>query len=212
MFLKASQSVVPTLAHDYAEWHKGRTNFSLWYIKIQQPELLEYLQHLKDAFSDFLYTPNTRQFHITLFICGFLNQVKPNALACFDDDFSHQNLAQQISDLSQQFHTHFQLKTGKINSFESALFIEIDDPNGYLKRIRDVLYQSSVEIAPLDYCPHITLGLYKDEILSDVVFEKIAQIEQFNYEFQVNQLTFGTYQSQVIQGPLSPYYQHNLGE
>lgn len=200
--------VVPTLAQDYPEWHKGRTDYSLWYLEIQQPELLHYLHHLRQHFSDLLYAPNTRQFHITLFICGFLT-AHPQT---WDDDFSHQQLEQQIEILRPQQRCSFKLKSGRLNSFESALFVEIEDTEGCLAEIRQQLYACSEEVAPLQYCPHITLGLYKDHLNSDAVFERIQHISQQQFEFQNQQLIFGTYHAQTLQGPLTPYHQFILGD
>jgi len=94
--------VVPTLAQDYPEWHKGRTDYSLWYLEIQSPELLLYLDHLRQHFSDLLFTPNTRQFHITLFICGFLTTHQQ----VWDDDFSQQRLQRQIELLNREKNLH----------------------------------------------------------------------------------------------------------
>ena len=200
--------VVPTLAQDYPEWHKGRTDYSLWYLEIQSPELLHYLHHLRQHFSDLLYTPNTRQFHITLFICGFLTTHQQ----AWDDDFSQQRLQQQIELLNREKKSSFKLRSGCLNSFESALFIEIDDIEGSLAEIRQQLYTCSAEVAALQYCPHITLGLYKDHINSDAVFERMQNIPQQQFEFQIQQLTFGTYNAQTLQGPLTPYHQVILGD
>lgn len=210
MFLEADQSVVPTLTHDYPEWHKGRDDFSLWYIEILDPELLDYLNQLRAHFSDLLYTPNQRQFHITLYICGFFTESE----AQFDDDFNVDLFTQQCQLLSHGFNNVFKLKTIRINSFESALFVEISDDALFhpLQQIRQLLSQSSAEIAALDYCPHITLGLYKDPIKSDLIFERIQQFKQQQFEFQVDQLTFGTYQAKILQGQLTAYHQHRLAE
>lgn len=208
MFLKPSQSVIPTLTHDYAEWHQGRHDYSLWYLEILDSKLLNYLDQLRLQCADFLYMPNDRQFHITLFISGFLTHKQKQ----FDDDFSQVELEQNIQQLKQNFNSSFKLKTSKMNSFESALFVEVDDSYGILNRIRDVFYQSSNEVAALDYCPHITLGLYKDAINSDVIFDRINTIAQQTFEFEIDHLTFGTYQAQILQGPLTAYHQHHLGK
>lgn len=197
--------VVPTLAHDYPEWHKGRTAFSLWYLEVHSPELLNYLEQLRAEFSDFLFQPNTRQFHITLFICGFWEQYSQ-----FDDDFNFQQLDAQTFQLQELSLSSFKLKTGKINSFESALFIEIEDSQGILNTIRRQFYQCSSEIAPLSYCPHITIGLYGHALNSNDVFLRMQQIEQRTFEIDVQQLTFGTYAAQLLQGPLSAHQQFNL--
>lgn len=83
---------------------------------------------------------------------------------------------------------------------------------GNLSEIRQQLYACSEEVAPLQYCPHITLGLYKDHINSDVVFERMQHIAQRKFEFQNRQLTFGTDHAQTLQGPLTSYHQVILGD
>ena len=206
MFLKPSMPVVPTLTGDYPEWHCGREDFSLWYIEIEHPELLDYLNQLRADFSKFLYTPNNRQFHITLFVCGFITEQNP----VLDDDFGIEKLHQHIQDLTHHFPKKIQLKTGRINSFESALFVEIIDEDNVLLELRNLLGQSCAEIAPLDYCPHLTLGLYDQDFNSDLIFNHIKSIEQKSFEFSVDQLTFGTYQAKILQGQLYPFQQFKL--
>jgi hypothetical protein len=71
VFLQANHSVVPTLKQYYPEWHLGRPIFALWYLEINAVALLAYCQQLKQQFSAFLFQPNMRQLHITLFVCGF---------------------------------------------------------------------------------------------------------------------------------------------
>lgn len=206
VFLKPHHTVVPTEAHDYPEWHQGRPHFGLWYVEIRDPALLEYLETLRAHFSDLLFQPNTRQFHITLFICGFYT---PN-LAHFNDDFTHAQLSQQIQLFQQQSWSNIQLKTQQLNSFDSALFVEILDSADRLRQIRHTLEQCSDEIAALDYCPHITLGLYKHAVSSDHVFERMHQVKQQSFHLDIDQLTFGYYQAQQLQGPLTALYQHFL--
>ena len=198
--------VVPTAAQDYPDWHKGRQRYAVWYLEIQQPEVLAYLEQLRRQFSGLLFAPNTRQFHITLFVCGFFHQHKR-----YDDDFTYQQFNAQLQQLQLLNLVPFQLKTGKINSFESALFIEIEDSEQALQQIRQQLSPCSGEIAPLSYCPHITLGLYSHAFNSGEVFRRADAIQQQSFELEIRQLTFGTYAAQQLQGPLSGYQQFNLG-
>ena len=207
MFLRPNTVVVPTEHHDYGDWHQGRQNYALWYLEIEQTNVLDYLEHLRLQFSDILFQPNTRQFHITLFICGFYTEETP----LFNDDFSKTQFEVQIKHLIDAHIKTFTIKTTKLNSFESALFIEIEDHHQILSKIRLILSQQAIEIAPLDYCPHITLGLYKDAIQSNDVFERIANIQQTDFEIDINHLTFGCYQAQHLQGSLQAFYQHTLG-
>ena len=92
MFLQSDRLTIPTEKHDYPEWHKGREDYALWYVEIDHPKLLAYLNQLRQTFANYLYQPNTRQFHITLFICGFLTDQQSQ----FDDDFIIQKFQQQV--------------------------------------------------------------------------------------------------------------------
>ncbi|WP_180106053.1 MULTISPECIES: 2'-5' RNA ligase family protein [unclassified Acinetobacter] len=215
MFLKPSTQVVPTLNQDYPDWHQGRQHYALWYLEIQDPKLLEYLTALRAQFSDLLYTPNTRQFHITVFICGFFEELNKTQLIDhseqrWNDNFSADELALHQQQLRQLSLSNIRLRTGQIHSFQSALFIEILDLDRKFDHLRQAFNVSSNEIAPIEYCPHITLGLYKQAWNSDDIFERIQQVEQHCFDFESEQLTFGHYQAQVLQGALSPYYQHQF--
>ena len=214
MFLEPSTTVVPTLNQDYPDWHLGRQHYALWYLEILDPQVLAYLTTLREQFSDILYTPNTRQFHITLFICGFFEALNVQTIQdqqqFSDDDYSLVQLQQHQQQLKQLSFQNMQLSTGKINSFQSALFIEIHDPEQKLNQIRNALNIHNNEIAPIEYCPHITLGLYKHTLNSDDVFTRIVQMQQQQFNLNIKHITFGTYQAQVLQGPLSAYYQHLL--
>lgn len=203
MFLDSQSLTTPTETHDYPEWHKGRKHYALWYIEIHHPELLAYLSDLTEKFSNYLLHPNTRQFHITLYICGFLTEDKKQ----FDDDFIQSKFQQQLKILSQNQLNSFKLTTGKINSFSSALFIEIQDHENSLSNIRQLLSYPSQEIAALEYCPHITLGLYSAEFKAQQIFKAIEKIDQKSFEISIEQLNFGIYQAQVLQGPLTALHQ-----
>lgn len=203
MFLDSQSLTTPTETHNYPEWHKGRKHYALWYVEIHHPELLAYLNDLTEKFSNYLLQPNTRQFHITLYICGFLKKNKMQ----FDDDFIQSKFQQQLKILTQNQPNIFKLTTGKINSFSSALFIEIQDHENSLSNIRQLLSYSSQEIAALHYYPHITLGLYSTEIRAQEIFKAIETIDQKSFEISVDRLNFGIYQAQVLQGPLATLHQ-----
>ncbi|MDC4143313.1 2'-5' RNA ligase family protein, partial [Acinetobacter nosocomialis] len=164
--------MVPTSMRDYPEWHLGRQNYALWYLEINDQKLVHYLDQLRAHFSEFLVEPNHRQYHVTLFICGFLTH--ETKVHC--DDFSFTEFEQHKKVLIQENFAPFQLKTGSVDSFSSALFVEIQDKENILSFIRQKLDSISNEIAALDYYPHITLGLYKKDYSSDLILQKISQL------------------------------------
>jgi 2'-5' RNA ligase len=208
VFLTSTSQVVPTQRRDYPEWHHGREHFALWYIELQDPNLILYLNQVRDYFSDFLLLPNKRQFHITLFVCGFLAKEGVSR----DDDFTFAQFQQQQAQLKLQQPSSFKLKIAQVNSFHSALFLEVQDPDGILSAIRTQCAQFSDEVAALTYCPHITLGLYNAAFPSQTILDKIASFKSQAFEIEITQLNFGYYQAQVLQGPLYSLQTVTLGE
>lgn len=204
--------MVPTFIRDYLEWHLGRQNYALWYLEINDQKLVDYLDGLRRHFSDFLLGPNSRQYHVTLFICGFLTDESK----LYKDDFSFSEFEQQREILRKKNFASFELKIGSVDSFSSALFVEIQDAGNILSLIRQKLGKFSNEIAALDYCPHITLGLYRENYNSDLILQKISELPvQYKHaesELKIEHLTFGYYQAQTLQGKLYPYQHLFLGD
>lgn len=198
---------------DYPEWHLGREHYALWYVDIHSPELIAYLDVLRLHFSDFLLQPNVRQYHITLFVCGFLTK----QTTTYNDDFHIDEVEQHVHALQQKPLHSFQLKLGAIDSFNTALFVHVEDAEQRLTQIKNQLGQLSQEIAPAaSYCPHITLGLYQRTFNSNLLLQRIdelpTQYQNLELEIDVKQLTFGYYQAHVLQGKLMPYRQIVLGD
>lgn len=204
--------MMPTSIRDYPEWHLGRQNYALWYLEINDQKLVDYLDALRAHFSEFLLEPNSRQYHITLFICGFLT----HETELYSDDFSLSEFEQQREILRKENFSSFQLKIGSVDSFSSALFVQIQDTENILSQIRQKLGLVSNEIAALEYCPHITLGLYKKDYSSDLILRKISELpvqyKHAEFDLKVEHLTFGYYQAQTLQGKLYPSQHLFLGD
>lgn len=207
MLLQADTQLIATAIRDYPEWHKGRSDYGLWYIEIDQPELIQYLDEIQAQFSDLLLSAQQRQYHITLFVSGFLQP----AVKQYDDDFQIQQLQQQIKLIEALQLKPFELEIIQIDSFSSALFLQIKDHQGVLELIRQQFAQVSGEIAALEYCPHITLGLYREAWLSDIILERMQQLSVKTINIEVKKLTFGYYKAQILQGFLYSYRQIELG-
>ncbi len=145
--MKPNLYTVPTITRDYPEWHYGRQEYGLWYIEITDPEVVANLKNIRESFRDLLLEPNQRQFHITLFICGFKMN---DSVVLYDDDFSAVQFGQQLQQLQRLSPPVFSLKTGLLNSFETALFIDIEDSGKWLSRLRQTLNLNYPEIASLE--------------------------------------------------------------
>ncbi len=145
MLLQASTQLISTERRDYPEWHHGRSDFAVWYIEIDQAEVIQYLDHIKNFFSDLLIDSNQRQYHITLFVCGFLTPKSSH----YDDDFEIDTLKQQIQALNSLEIETFELEINGLDSF----------------RIQ------SIAIKPFKIqVEYLTFGYYKAQILQGLLY------------------------------------------
>ena len=198
--------MVPTPIRDYPEWHLGRQNYALWYLEINDQKLVHYLDQLRAHFSEFLVESNHRQYHVTLFICGFLTHENK----VHDDDFCFSGFVQQREILRKEDIAPFQLKIGSVDSFSSALFVEVQDQSQQLARIRQALSVGGAEIAALQYHPHITLGLYQTACSTNLILQRIQNLPVHYFDLDIQHLNFGYYQAHTLQGQLFSTHQFPL--
>lgn len=196
-----SHNVIPLQHIDYPDWHKQRTQFSLWYIHIECPKIIEYCQQQRFAFQHLLNQDYQRQWHISLFINGFWVKQRN-----YDDDFTAEDLQQQIHALTSLQLRPFQLTISHLGSFDNCLYLQIL-PHESLHKMRQVLAQTHHEISPTIYQPHITLGFYKDAFLKQDILSQIQQYSQQNISFTVNKIIFGHYQAKELQGELTHHFE-----
>ena len=159
-----------TEVRDYPEWHRGRSRYGLWMIALHCPEQLAYIDRLRQQLGDLLH-PTWRQPHLTLFVCGLEREQ-----AEFDDDFTPQQLAQQLAAVRALASEPCALELGSPTSFSSAAYLPVSDPHGQLPRWRDALAGVCSEVRQATYVPHITLGLYRRQVSREVLRERLLQL------------------------------------
>ncbi|WP_111894170.1 2'-5' RNA ligase family protein [Acinetobacter sp. MB5] len=209
MYLQPNSRTFASLDADYSDWHKGRDQFSLWYLEIEDTACRDYLNTLQQQFQPFLYMPNYRQWHITLFVCGFWQA--PFHLQHLSDHFHERQLQQQIDLLHQLQAESFELKLGGIRSYQSALFLDVIDEQNILLQLRRCFWPVAKEIDAMIYCPHVTLGLYRDEFPANEILQQMNQTQTQTWTVKFRHLTFGSYQARELQGELSAHYHFLLG-
>ncbi len=102
---------------DYPEWRRGRERYGIWMVDADTAPVRERVGRVRGEF-DGLFTPHQRSPHITLFVCGFINEP-----AILDDDFDGAMLARQRAALALARLPAFTLEIGGIDSFDSAAFL-----------------------------------------------------------------------------------------
>ncbi len=143
---------------DYPEWHKGRPRYHLWAIDADTEPVNERLRHHRTRLHGYLVQPDARQAHITVAVSGFLS---PKAL--HDDDITPELVEAQALRVHALSLPPFTLRVGGANSFASAPFLEVADPQGALARIRQALTPEGREFRTTAYVPHVTIGIYNDD-------------------------------------------------
>lgn len=190
---------------DYSDWHRHRPYFGVWYVPIDE-NLTKSFEQIRLSLSDMLTKDYRRQFHLTVFVAGFL--VSSVAAADELDMMQVVRQAKTIADLSLQ---PFELPLLGLSSFWGSSYIAVGHDDRLL-RIRQSLALTQAEISPAAYCPHITLGFYNQAYDQDLIKQRFAQIDSdlLNLTIPVKELVFGVYQAKDLQGRLYPKYYQSL--
>ena len=189
---------------DYQAWHKGRRRYIVWYIEIDDEAVSQCCQEYQRLFDDILTPGYHRQWHITLFVNGFLVD-EPY----YDDDCTASQIDAQIQAVQALNLSPFGLTLDRIDGFLNSLFIAIH-PNDTLLKIRQALSAIKPEIAPRDYHPHITLGFYRSSFSSGDVLPLLTPLQIPDIDFRVKTLTVGYYDPNQLQGQLTALYHISL--
>lgn len=190
---------------DYPEWHRGRARYGVWLAPVFDPALHDYIRALRQRLSDLLYPSPQRQLHLTLFVCGF---EQPTSV--MDDDFTPAQLRRQIELLGRARGGPCALPLGPVDSFASAVFIPVGDPEGRLSRWRHALEHAGREIRQAAYVPHITLGLYRRKVAANDLRARLSEIDLPPVSLMVTELHYATYCARTHFGPLESHHRMAL--
>lgn len=155
---------------DPVDWRRGRSRFGVWVIDADVAPVRERLQRARVHLGDLLW-PSPRQPHITVAVGGFLCDE-----AVHDDDWAPARLAAQQAALQALALRPFTLQIGRLDSFDSAAFLQVDDPEGGLTRLREALVGSHHEYRETAYCPHVTVGLYRQAVAKAVLTAQLQSL------------------------------------
>lgn len=196
--LQAPAQSIACERRDYPEWHRGRPRYGVWTLPVECPRVLARLERAQAHLGDWLHTGYRRQAHVTLFVCGF-----PATQAQCDDDFPEERLAAQLDALRGLRAGPFELQIGGLDSFASAPFLRVGDPDGRLTALRAALAEQSAEIRQTPYHPHLTVGLYAQSVPRAQLQQRLlALTESAPLALQVTELHYSTYAAAELFGPL----------
>jgi len=196
-------TTIPSENRDFPEWHRGRETYAVWVLRMEDEAIQEKFKAAREHLSGYLLEPCRRQPHITLYVCGFLVEAPQ-----YNDDFTQAQLHAHMKVLEKADIQPFELEIGGLNSFASAPFLEVNDPQGCIARLREVLTRGAREFRTTAYSPHLTVGLYAGAFPSEEVLARIAVFSSESIRWPVEQLTLATYRAKKFAGRLT--YKHNL--
>jgi len=196
--LHLNNKTIPSNTCDLPDWHHGRPDYSVWIIELGGLEIFHAVQAVREHLSEFLIQPYNRQPHITIFVCGFLTDT-----ARYDDDYSVGQFERHARSLREAAVKPFAVEIGGLNSFASAPFLEVSDPEGGIERLRALFLTDGREISRGIYVPHVTVGLYAAAFPGSVVSERIAAFPGKPCKLSVDRVTFATYRAQEMAGSLT---------
>jgi 2'-5' RNA ligase len=98
----------------------------------------------------------------------------------------------------------FTLQLGRLNSFDSAAFLQVTDPEGGLQRLREVLVGTHDEYRDMPYCPHLTVGLYRRAVAKTALTAQLLALDAGPaLSLPVQAVSFVHYEARCLQGPLT---------
>lgn len=208
----AAETTFSTQDYTWPAWHhKQRKQFFFWGLLPECQTLEQAIQNTHKRLSPYLLENYHKQTHITLYAAGFLVDKKQ-----YDDDVTWQELQQQAELIQSLNLDCLELKTGALNSFLGAPFIEVIDKAGRLQQLHQALSQQFGSDRDGTLIPHITLGLYKNNFPTGTIKNKFLAIEaakqttetnstELNLreiEFSCKQVQLISYSSEDIRSPL----------
>lgn len=197
----AAKSTYATNDYRWPEWHhKNRKDFLFWGLLPQKSALEQRIKAAQKQLSPYLLAGYHKQAHITLYAAGFLAEEKQYA-----DDVTWQELQQQGELIQGLKLGHLKLKTGGLNSFLGAPFIEVLEEKGRLQQIQNALSETFGADREGSFTPHITLGLYNKPYCCQAIAESIEQINSELNKlllFDCSQIHLIAYSSSDIRSPL----------
>ena len=160
----------PALKRDYPEWHRNRGDYYLIGIVMENREIARYVNTIKRQFSSYLVMPYERQPHITLRVLGFM-QPEP----VDEDEFNGDHLDRIHTYFTKSSLPSFDIVIGQINTFQGALYLEVDLPSRVQEQCRHGFEFMTSEMRDIPFRAHVTVGLYNDYYPLAEIHEKIGK-------------------------------------
>lgn len=201
----AHTHTIQNLQRDFSVWHLDRPSFAFWALDVDCDAVRSQLLMAKQQLADFLIPCYSRQPHVTLGICGFLS-----AQPKYADDYGVDAFESDVRALRMAQFQPFEIEISQLNSFSSAPFYYVNDSAHSLTELHNCLHRLK-DHAHEKYVPHVTVGLYAQQIPTANVIERIdAFAEPKATRLLINKISLMRYTASEIGGELMTIVDFNL--
>ena len=193
---------------DFPAWRKQRQHYAVWTLLLEDKALTECVQQCQQHFAGWLH-PQQRQAHITVFVAGF-----PSHDPQYDDCISWQTLAEQQLAIQQLSPASFELQLTALESFQHAPYLALQENNGdRLNKLRQTLAKIHPEQRySADYLPHITLGLYRQNLTWQEFVQRRSALNLPPITWQARTLHLHSYDARDQLGKLHSLWSYTLND
>lgn len=187
----------PSIRRDFVEWHRGRQPYVFWALDVDTPPVAASVARYACLLGDALLDGYLRQPHVTLDVCGF-----PSRQPLHGDEFGPELLARQLAALRLARPGPFSIGIGEADSFRSAPYLTVLDPDGGIAALRRCLAIDGAHRLLGDYVPHVTIGLYARSLAFSEIRERLVAGRYDGLVFPVERLSLMAYAPAEIGGQL----------
>ena len=169
--LASVPTTIPAENRDFPEWHHGRGNLHRLDPALREQSRPRTNSKPPGSISTAICWNPTSASRTSPCSCAAFWWTRPTTKT-----ISRQaQLQSQIQAFEDADIQPFEIEIGGLNSFASAPFLEVHDPQGGIARLREILANGAREFRTAPYRPHLTVGLYAGAFGSQEVARKMAQ-------------------------------------
>lgn len=175
----------------WGRWHGGIRRYGFWCVEIDAVEVLERFHRAQTYCAQWLIPGYQRQPHITLAACGLVSETH----------FSAKQLQEQREALDALALSSFQIGFSGLATFSTVPYVQVDDAEGGLSRLRAALIPACFEQDHPVYQPHLTLGFYQQVLELQEVRQRLTAFDDsMPIKCGVRALQYCEYATDAFQG------------
>lgn len=186
---------------DFVEWHHGCPWCAVWVIRVEKPQLQQWVDAARAVLAPWLLPRYERQPHVTLVYRGLMAGKAPHPQA----QFGAAQWQRDVQGLQAAQLQPFVLQLGGVGSFSTVPYMAV--------QAHPALLQLHAVLAPLgpqapepgwQYVPHVTVGHYGQQVPMSTVMEPLLSCSAAGavLDVDVQALWLARYRTDDIAGRL----------